>query len=88
MSKVISGVNKQCNLDKWANYAKRNSYDGNDCRRQSRHDLDASIAPGTLPGQICRPKRQRREEGLCWAEINPAAKPNTYDLRATNALAR
>jgi hypothetical protein len=22
--------------------------------------------------------KQRREEGRCWADINPAAKPNTY----------
>jgi len=42
MGKTIPGLGKQSNLDKWANYARKNSYDGNECRRQSRHDLDSS----------------------------------------------
>ena len=78
MGKYISGINKQSNLDKWADYAKQNSYDGRECSKQSRHDLDASNIPEDSTGRDMSVPRQRREEGRCFAEINPAAKPNTY----------
>jgi hypothetical protein len=64
MGKSISGINKQSNLDKWANYAKKNSYGDND--RQGKSQLDsrdktreASDGPATV----------RTKEGQGWAEF-------------------
>jgi len=39
MGKFISGLPTDNNLDNWANYAKRNSFDTSETKAQSRDDL-------------------------------------------------
>src|SRR5262245_12730566 len=78
-SRYISGLAKESNLDKWANYANRNSFDQADSKRQSRHDLDASNTKGresdwSDDGRV----PQRRSEGRCWADIKATSAANTY----------
>jgi len=69
MGKPISVIGKRSNLDKWANYAKRNSYDGNECKRQARRDLDASTAnkDSSIPDMAA--PDQKDKEGQGWAEF-------------------
>jgi hypothetical protein len=38
-SKYISGLAKKGNLDKWADYSSRNSYDQSESKAQSKRDL-------------------------------------------------
>ena len=45
-SKNISGLATKSNLGKWANYAKRNSFDQSASKRQSRADLGPVEAGG------------------------------------------
>jgi hypothetical protein len=40
IGKYISGRPTQNNLKQWANYAKKNSFDPSDSRKQSKRDLD------------------------------------------------
>ena len=71
MGKPISGIVKKGNLDSWANYAKRNSYHGSDCRRQSRHDLDSKTAPKDTFGHDDAPIPDvKTEEGKGWGEFS------------------
>ena len=78
-SRYISGLAKESNLDKWANYAKRNSFDQSDSKRQSKADF----APVEAAGRIndwsddyrVAPKHQ---EGKGWVCANDLADRNTY----------
>jgi len=56
-------------------HAKRNSYDGNECRRQSRHDLDSSNIRETDDSPIPDVKTS---EGKGWVFTNDCAKENSY----------
>ena len=79
MGKYISGIAKQGNIDKWANYAKRNSYDGAECRRQSGHDLDSKTAPKDTFGNDDAPIPEvRTEEGKGWYHPSYCSKENSY----------
>src|SRR5262245_52907560 len=78
-SRYISGLAKESNLDKWANCAKRNSFDQAESKRRSRHDLDASNTKGgksdwSDEGRV----PQRQSEGRCWADMKATAADNTY----------
>jgi hypothetical protein len=84
MSKYISGVAKESNLDRWASYSRRNSFDRSETKAQSkddlapcgRHDAEEDYKSGTEASNWHQP--QKDHEGRGWAPINPAAKPNTY----------
>ena len=64
MGKPISGIAKQSNLDKWANYAKKNSYGDND--RQGRSQLDSRDKTHEASDG---PTSVRTKEGRGWAEF-------------------
>src|SRR4029079_13647024 len=69
MGKFISGLPNNTNLDKWADYAKRNSYGDNkrQCRgqlaRAGRHDAENDWSDDWQ-------QPQKSEEGRGWADIN------------------
>jgi len=64
MGKFISGIGKQSNLDKWASYAKQNSYGHN--KPQAKRQLD-----GRDKGHEADdgPTSVRTKEGRGWAEF-------------------
>ena len=64
MGKPISGIGKQSNLDKWANYAKKNSYGDND--RQGKSQLDSRDNTHEASDG---PTSVRTKEGKGWAEF-------------------
>jgi hypothetical protein len=80
MSKYISGLPTQNNLDKWASYAKRNSYGDNkaQCREQlapaGRHDREDDWIPNSGDWQ----EPQKQSEGRGYADMRPTTADNTY----------
>ena len=69
MGKFISGLPTRNNLDKWHDYAERNSYGDNkrQCRgqlaRAGRHDAENDWSDDWQ-------QPQKSEEGRGWADIN------------------
>jgi len=64
MGKPISGIGKASNLDKWAGYAKQNSYGHNKPQAKSQLDSrDASREASDGPTAV------RVKEGQGWAEF-------------------
>jgi hypothetical protein len=77
MSKYISGLPSDNNLDKSANYAKRNSYGDNkrQCRDQlgpaGRHDAENDWSDDWK-------QPQKDKEGPGWADMKATTADNTY----------
>jgi hypothetical protein len=77
MGKFISGLPTRNNLDKWHDYAKRNSYGDN--KRQCRDPLAPAgrhDAEDNWSDKWQEP--QRKSEGKCWADMKPTTADNTY----------
>ena len=73
MGKYISGIAKESNLDKWANYAKQNSYGDND--RQGKSQLDSRDKTHEASDG---PTSVRTKEGQGWVITNYCAAENSY----------
>ena len=77
MGKFISGLPNNTNLDKWADYAKRNSYGDNkrQCRgqlaRAGRHDAENDWSDDWK-------QPQKDKEGRGWSDIKVTTADNTY----------
>jgi hypothetical protein len=80
MGKFISGLPTNHNLDKWADYAKRNSYGDNkaQCREQlepaGRHDREDDWIPNSGDWQT----DQKQSEGRCYADMKATTADNCF----------
>jgi hypothetical protein len=77
MSKYISGLPTQNNLDKWASYAKRNGY--GDKKAQCKEQL-APLGRGDRENDYPDKwqQTQKREEGKCYTFTNDLARSNSF----------
>jgi hypothetical protein len=77
MGKFISGLPTDTNLDKGADYAKRNSYGDN--KRQCRDQL-APVGRGDRENDWSDDWKQpqKKTEGRGWADMKATTADNTY----------
>jgi hypothetical protein len=84
-SKYISGLAKKGNLDKWSDYASRNSYDQSESKAQSRKDLapvrgyvgdELSDDWKNTSGRVVPEKATY--EGKGWKHWSDVSKTNSY----------
>jgi hypothetical protein len=84
-AKYISGLAKKGNLDRWSDYASRNSYDQSESKAQSKRDLapvekfhaeELSDDWSNASGQVV--PDNSKYEGKGWKHWSDVSKTNSY----------
>jgi hypothetical protein len=77
MGKYISGFAKETNLDKWADYARKNSYGDN--KPQAKDQL-RPVGRGGRENDYSDDWKQpqKKQEGRCWADMKATTADKTY----------